>query len=166
MSSSENLDSTDGAKASSKSSQIADRRLVEYFVIVSSIEQSNTTKGEKKRSDMDFDWKTDSGYQQEDLNSYLFKPTITARYPLHDHPDNPLHDNVTFFCHPSGKIQLRTEEYMPKVRTTKSVICAIYHHSNHNTSLGTLLCRYGRNGTADLRHVSHTLGALHVGSQT
>ena len=123
---------------------IADRRLVEYFVIVSSIEQlqqsseqfndanSNTSGSGKKNSsshhnkqrsngDISFsDWKTESSYEQDEddvFSAYQFKPTITARYPLHDHPDNPLHDNVTFFCHPSGGIQLRTEEYMPKVCT-------------------------------------------------
>lgn len=66
------------------------------------------------------DWKTESSYEHDDEEdsiyaAYQFKPTITARYPLHNHPDNPLDDNVTFFCHPSGGIQLRTEEYMPKV---------------------------------------------------
>ena len=107
----------------------ADRRLVEYFVIVSSVEQAHDP--EKKQTkptsggggDISFqDWKTESSFDhdEEDVYAkYQFKPTITARYPLHDHPDNPLHDNVTFFCHPSGRIQLRTEEYMPKV----SVCC-------------------------------------------
>jgi hypothetical protein len=124
----------------------ADRRLVEYFVIVSSIEQqssaikTNSNSGNNSSStgsspskkqqqqqqqqgngDISFsDWKTESSYcdeQDEDVFAqYQFKPTITARYPLHDHPDNPLHDNVIFFCHPSGSIQLRMEEYMPKVR--------------------------------------------------
>jgi hypothetical protein len=47
-----------------------------------------------------------------------FKPVITARYPLYDHEDNPLHENVTFFCHPSGAIQLKKEEHMPKVRNS------------------------------------------------
>jgi len=118
--------------ASEKSSQIADRRLVEYFVIVSSVEQKHDPLAAEKKDknkkqaaggDISFqDWKTESSfddpggdYEEDAYAAYQFKPTITARYPLHDHPDNPLHDNVTFFCHPSGRIQLRTEKYMPKV---------------------------------------------------
>ena len=119
--------------ASEKSSQIADRRLVEYFVIVSSVEQKHDPLAADKKDkskkqaggDIAFqDWKTESSfddpggdYEEDAYAAYQFKPTITARYPLHDHPDNPLHDNVTFFCHPSGRIQLRTEKYMPKVST-------------------------------------------------
>ena len=120
-----------------KTSQIADRRLIEYFVIVSSVEQKHDPSSleDKKKKDLQKskaassgdisfqDWKTESsfddqGEEEDPYAAYQFKPTITARYPLHDHPDNPLHDNVTFFCHPSGRIQLRTEEYMPKVSTS------------------------------------------------
>jgi hypothetical protein len=140
--------------------QIADRRLVEYFVIVSSIEQhssaiktnsnsgsgSGTTttsrggggankssspqKKEPSNGDISFsDWKTEGSYEQDEEDifaAYQFKPTITARYPLHDHPDNPLHDNVIFFCHPSGSIQLRMEEYMPKVRYRRRRCCCCF----------------------------------------
>jgi hypothetical protein len=113
-----------GTKSNAKIAQIADRRLVEYFLIVSSIEQAASDEvkvAHQRNGDISFqDWKTESSYEQDEddvFSAYQFKPTITARYPLHDHPDNPLHDNVTFFCHPSGGIQLRTEEYMPKVRT-------------------------------------------------
>lgn len=115
-----------------KTSQAADRRLIEYFVIVSSVEQDPSNSKDRKgqqpagkpaasSGDISFqDWKTESSCfddesEDDPFAAYLFKPTITARYPLHDHPDNPLHDNVTFFCHPSGRIRLRTEEYMPKV---------------------------------------------------
>jgi len=110
-----------------KTSQIADRRLIEYFVIVSSVEQAHDPHKKKEAAkpssgDISFqDWKTESSFDQDEEDvyaKYQFKPTVTARYPLHDHPDNPLHDNVIFFCHPSGRIQLRTEEYMPKVRYT------------------------------------------------
>jgi hypothetical protein len=124
----------------------ADRRLVEYFVIISTIEKSSTdnSSGDIQKSasngDISFsDWRTEtSGTISSSVNSdknydaasydkngnhnlhelfsaVSFQPTITARYPLHDHSDNPLHDNVIFFCHPSGNIHLRTEPYMPKV---------------------------------------------------
>lgn len=111
-----------GTKSNSKIAQIADRRLVEYFVIVSPIEQAPSIEkkvDQQQNGDISFqDWRTESSNEQDEedvFSAYQFKPTITARYPLHDHPDNPLHDNVTFFCHPSGGIHLRTEEYMPKV---------------------------------------------------
>jgi len=115
---------------SDKASQIADRRLIEYFVIISSVEQEhdpNKKEASKQKGggggDIAFqDWKTESSFDhqtdddEEDVFAkYQFHPTLTARYPLHDHPDNPLHDNITFFCHPSGRIALRTEAYMPKV---------------------------------------------------
>jgi hypothetical protein len=124
----------------------ADRRLVEYFVIISTVEKtttSNSSSGIQKSSsngDISFsDWRTEptgtasssansdknydaASYEKNgnhtlhDLYSSVpFQPMITARYPLHDHSDNPLHDNVIFFCHPSGSIHLRTEPYMPKV---------------------------------------------------
>jgi hypothetical protein len=104
----------------------ADRRLVEYFVIVTSIENQSKTSAnpsakaapKNNNGEISFnDWKTDSGYDDEEeiFAAYPFKPIITARYPLYDHTDNPLHDNVVYFCHPSGKIQLRTEHVMPKV---------------------------------------------------
>lgn len=83
------------------------RRLVEYFCVVSSIEYDGTRKKNEE-----IDWKTESNNAND---KYQFKPAITARYPQHDHPDNPLHDNVVYFCHPSGAIQLRNDPYMPKV---------------------------------------------------
>lgn len=105
------------------------RRLVEYFVVISSVQRpdvvSNNNNNDKDGSgDADdpnvsfSEWKTES-YDDEDeeLSHYRFRPMITARYPLTDHADNPLHENVTFFCHPSGGIHLRTEEIMPKVRS-------------------------------------------------
>ena len=110
-------------KTTQKLSQIASdaaRRLVEYFVIVSSVERTKSTDEQEKPSGDDAytEWKTDS-YDEEDesnlFRDHKFRPSITARYPLHDHADNPLHENVTFFCHPTGAIHLRTEEYLPKV---------------------------------------------------
>lgn len=98
------------------------RRLVEYFVVVSSIERKPGDNIDKNNSnDLSFaDWKTESVdlNNMDAINEYAsvhFRPTVTARYPLHDHHDNPLHENVTFFCHPSGGIQLRKQPHMPKV---------------------------------------------------
>jgi hypothetical protein len=88
------------------------RRLVEYFVVVSSLEQTLL----EPASEADVSWKTESYDEEDEFAAYRFKPTITARYPIVDHNDNPLHDNVTLFCHPTGGIQLRVEPYMPKVR--------------------------------------------------
>jgi uDENN domain len=104
------------------------RRLVEYFVVVSSLERKPDDEAKKKKQhesqDPNLAWKTESISQEDidEFSEYCFRPTITARYPMHDHSDNPLHDNVTFFCHPTGTIHLRTEDYMPKVRqTTKQI---------------------------------------------
>ena len=92
------------------------RRLVEYFVVVSSIERS-PDDDRSNSNDLSFsDWKTESDNHTDEFAHIQFRPTVTARYPLHDHADNPLHENLTFFCHPSGGIKLRKEEYMPKVR--------------------------------------------------
>ena len=95
------LDKTDG------------RRLVEYLVVVSSVprkvEETNPNNG---------DLQLGTSFDDEDvIVDRDFKPTITARYPLEDHEDNPLHENVTLFCHPSGSIQLKKESYLPKVST-------------------------------------------------
>lgn len=62
-----------------------------------------------------------TSFDDDDVEfSHGFKPEITARYPLHDHEDNPLHDNITLFCHPSGSIQLKKDDHMPKVRQKQS----------------------------------------------
>jgi hypothetical protein len=112
------------------------RRLVEYFVVVSSIQRDvgflnkDGTPGSADADDPNVsfsEWKTES-YDDEDeeLSHYRFRPMITARYPLTDHSDNPLHENVTFFCHPSGGIHLRTEEIMPKVRIKKNIFSILH----------------------------------------
>lgn len=118
-----------GTKKTKKLSQIgkqadSGRRLVEYFCVVSSVEKGDSNAAVDP--DMgNIEWKTQStSYDEEDeFADFSFRPTITARYPLHDHSDNPLHENVVFFCHPSGGIALRTEPIMPKVRTC---VCAVY----------------------------------------
>jgi hypothetical protein len=114
------LDTSDGhgdkktTKLNQLNSQIG-RRLVEYFVVISSVERPLEEK-KADPSNPDNSWRTEShAFEDEDwVSQFNFRPTITARYPLTDHSDNPLHDNVAFFCHPSGGIQLRTEPYLPK----------------------------------------------------
>jgi hypothetical protein len=87
------------------------RRLVEYLVVVSSIPRE-----EGETVDRNQDLNLSTSFDDEDVEVLRgFKPQITARYPLIDHEDNPLHENVTFFCHPSGSIQLKKERFMPKV---------------------------------------------------
>ena len=49
-------------------------------------------------------------------DEYNFQPTITSRYPLSDHEDNPLNPMVTHFCHPVGDVVFPSREYhMPRV---------------------------------------------------
>mmetsp|Transcript_26779 Transcript_26779/g.37761 ORF Transcript_26779/g.37761 Transcript_26779/m.37761 type:complete len:1407 (+) Transcript_26779:119-4339(+) len=105
-----------------------ERRLVEYFVVVSSVARNNDSnistieEEEEKGANADAAVPPPSNannnrYDDDDefVDDYDFQPVITARYPLEDHEGNPLHENVTFFCHPSGGIRLRTEQTMPKV---------------------------------------------------
>src|SRR5687768_15506346 len=89
------------------------RRLVEYLVVVSSVLRKPDESGPGKRTE---EWNLSTSFDDEEVVVQCgFKPKITARYPLHDHEDNPLHENVTFFCHPSGAIQLKKENHMAKV---------------------------------------------------
>jgi hypothetical protein len=85
-----------------------DRRLVEYFVVVSANVVKRDSSSSRKQKQVE--WLEDNEF------GVPFRPFISARYPLHDHSDNPLHENVTFFCHPSGGIQVRANEELPKVR--------------------------------------------------
>eukprot|EP00547_Thalassionema_nitzschioides_P001189 CAMPEP_0194213988 /NCGR_PEP_ID=MMETSP0156-20130528/14968_1 /TAXON_ID=33649 /ORGANISM="Thalassionema nitzschioides, Strain L26-B" /LENGTH=1426 /DNA_ID=CAMNT_0038942151 /DNA_START=27 /DNA_END=4304 /DNA_ORIENTATION=- len=110
------------------------RRLVEYFIVVSSKpdtanannnadENSDSATNEQQQGFIQeaasFEGSRDELVDAEEEDVYIddfnFKPTITARFPIKDHAENPLHESVTFFCHPSGNIQLRTELSMPKV---------------------------------------------------
>lgn len=102
--------SPDQKKKKSKLTTTADaaRRLVEYCIVVTSVPRN---KGEQHDvQDTSQDWGDDDVFYDD----YDFQPVITARYPLEDHDENPLHESTTFFCHPSG-IQLRAEPSMPKV---------------------------------------------------
>lgn len=92
------------------------RRLVEYLVVVSSQARRPVVDGDSNARKGGEEGLLSTSFDDEDVVvEYGFKPEITARYPLHDHEDNPLHENVTFFCHPGGSIHLKKEEYMPKV---------------------------------------------------
>jgi hypothetical protein len=89
------------------------RRLVEYLVVVSSILRKPEEASEQKPGQ---EYNLSTAFDDEDVVvDYGFKPQITGRYPLHDHEDNPLHENVTFFCHPSGAVHLKKDRFMPKV---------------------------------------------------
>jgi hypothetical protein len=92
------------------------RRLVEYLVVCSSLTRA-PAEGEEETPGSEGEWNLSTSFDDDDIEVlHGFKPVITARYPLYDHEDNPLHENVTFFCHPSGAIQLKKEPYLPKVR--------------------------------------------------
>ena len=59
---------------------------------------------------------TSSGSKVSVLDGSEFTPQITSRYPLMDHPENPLPvEGITSFCYPSGTVPLLVEERMPKV---------------------------------------------------
>jgi hypothetical protein len=103
------------------------RRLVEYLVVCSSLPRDPPKEGEDPRKEGG-EWNLSTSFDDDDIEVlHGFKPVITARYPLYDHEDNPLHENVTFFCHPSGAIQLKKEEFMPKVRTRIEYAMSTYH---------------------------------------
>ena len=56
-----------------------------------------------------------SGWKVAVLDGSEFTPQITSRYPLTDHPENPLPvEGITSFCYPSGTVPLLNEERMPK----------------------------------------------------
>ena len=92
--------------------QDAARRLIEYCVVVSSVRKQRHDDDAEEAQPLDSS--TDWGEEDVVYDDYEFQPVITARYPLEDHADNPLHESTTFFCHPSG-ISLRSEPSMPKV---------------------------------------------------
>ena len=96
------------------------RRLVEYFCVISSVERHEKDAEAESGDSVNVsfsEWKTESYDEDEEsvFSEHKFRPKVTARYPLTDHPDDPLHEQIMFFCHPTGGIQLRLEELMPKV---------------------------------------------------
>lgn len=86
------------------------RRLVEYFVVVSSVSQNLDdiiVQGENDQA-------TDiTKLVEKSLN---FEAVVTARYPTNDHEKNPLlHESVVSFCHPSDEIVVKDRFELPKV---------------------------------------------------
>lgn len=135
-------DSSNDNTASCKQDNNTHQRLVEYFFILTSLPSSSsstTTTNQQQSLDLsslqeeeesstksktlERSTSTDSTdthdtlLQSTDTNANApLDSIITARYPLEDHPDNPLSDMVTCFCHPvAGKVQLLTEFRLPHV---------------------------------------------------
>ncbi len=99
------------------------RRLVEYFVVVSSQPRKESAPVNLSPS-VSFESEFENNHlphnvtleEHEDIEDQLnFEPVITARYPLDDHEDNALHQSVACFCHPSGVIKLKAKPCLPKV---------------------------------------------------
>ncbi|KAL3923848.1 MAG: hypothetical protein SGILL_001407, partial [Bacillariaceae sp.] len=114
-----NADGTKKKKLTSTLEKSDGRRLVEYLVVCSSLPLEPPAEGDdkpRKSAEEGGEWSLSTSFDDDDIEVLRgFKPVITARYPLYDHEDNPLHENVTFFCHPSGAIQLKKQPFMPKV---------------------------------------------------
>jgi hypothetical protein len=98
------------------------RRLVEYLVVVSSLERkslSDEGKGGEKEPANDEQYRLSTEIDDDDIelgDHEGFKPSVTTRYPPYDHEDNPFDANVSYFCHISGAIRLKKQPFMPKVR--------------------------------------------------
>jgi len=107
------------------------RRLVEYLIVVSTLTReaqssdddsgndgdNNNNDGKQKNKSDDEQWELSTSFDDDDIeivDHAGFKPVITARYPQYDHDDNPFEENVSYFCHASGAIQLKKEPHMPK----------------------------------------------------
>lgn len=100
------------------------RRLVDYFVVVSSLPRKDSAPVAISPN-VSFSAQFDNNEiphnisleEHEDVEEELnFEPVITARYPLEDHRDQPLHQSVACFCHPAGIIKLKSKACLPKVR--------------------------------------------------
>lgn len=97
------------------------RRLVEYFVVVSSVPTKIVNDSDDFRSpnvsySSQFDDIPQNISIEKDMeHEFDFEPIITARYPLKDHHDSPLHQSVSTFCHPEGIIKLKSKPSLPKV---------------------------------------------------
>jgi hypothetical protein len=98
------------------------RRLVEYFVVVSSLPSKKGATEVSLSPNVSFESQFDDiphnvSIECDVEDEFNFEPVITARYPLQDHYGNPLHQSVACFCHPSGIIRLKSRPCMPKVST-------------------------------------------------
>ena len=90
------------------------RRLVEYLVVVSSVQTDPDEVLDAQAQEL----KLNTSFDDDDVEVLNeFKPQITARFPFQDHEDNPLVENISLFCHPSGSINLKQQDPMPKVST-------------------------------------------------
>ena len=75
------------------------------------------------------------GFDDDDVEVLNeFKPQITARFPFQDHEDNPLVENISLFCHPSGSINLKQQDPMPKVSTHATLPFLHYFKTRKSTS--------------------------------
>lgn len=96
----------------------SERRLVEYFIVVSSIRREKNEVGGNilKETNPNSNYVTAllASQGENQIEENIFEPMITARYPIEDHEGNPLHESVTCFCHPTGSIQV-SKASMPKV---------------------------------------------------
>lgn len=119
------------------------RRLVEYFVVVSSVPNAKCEGAADIQESVSFEGSRDGLAIDDDEDIYIddfdFQPKITARFPLQDHQENPLHESVTFFCYPSGSIQLRMEKSMPKVgyfarRTSLADLSPLQRPTSHESA--------------------------------
>ncbi len=115
-------------------------RLVEYFVVVSSVPQNDPSDtvvilNSKNGNGKDSDGNENNGSEQieipieEEIEKQLnFEASITSRYPIKDHEKNPLlHESVVSFCHSSEEIKLQREFSMPKVcvRVHGACVCTL-----------------------------------------
>lgn len=111
------------------------RRLVEYLVVVSSVERQSLSEEEKKSPGDDEQYRLGMEIDDDDIeivDHEGFKPVVTARYPQYDHEDNPFDANVSYFCHISGAIQLKKNAFMPKVRVHR------FYTTNFSTFLNMI----------------------------
>ena len=130
-------------------SQSPAQRLVEYFVVVSSVPRKDVPSdqvaqgglpGSPSSSSNNGSYSYSAEFDEipqnisiEDIadmdedGSLNFEPVITARYPQQDHPGNPLHQSVACFCYPGGIIKLKSKPCMPKV----SVLYFIGFYENY-----------------------------------
>lgn len=91
----------------------AHRRLVEYFVVISSFAQKQTEPIPVEYND---DHQLSKSTLAKISNVLKFQASVTSRYPTKDHEKNPLlHESIISFCHPCEDIELKSEYCLPKV---------------------------------------------------
>lgn len=101
----------------------AHRRLVEYFVVISSFAQKQI---EPIPVEYDNNGKLNEISLSHISNALKFEASVTSRYPVKDHEKNPLlHDSIVTFCHPSDDIELKYEHCMPKVSIESQNDCGL-----------------------------------------